>query len=146
MGTDGFAMAVVGLMLAIFGIVLGFGIGSRLAENVSSRKAYWKDNAIAYVVGILASAFVWMTGWSVLAFATIGCLGGVIAGLKMGYGEAVGPWHAHDRFLGLNKRRAHPKPKKAASVGSGWAKRRPEGEEDSDEPQLISVSDPKDRR
>ena len=130
MGTDGFAMAVVGLMLAIFGIVLGFGIGSRLAEDVTDRKTYWKYNAVAYAAGILVSA-----------------LGGVIAGLKMGYGEAVGPWVTHDRFLGLNTRKGrHPRPKRTASTGTGWARRRPDGEGESDEPELMSVSDPEKRR
>lgn len=147
MGTDGFAMAVVGLMLAIFGIVLGFGIGSRLAEDVTDRKTYWKYNAVAYAAGILVSALVWATGWSVLAFGTVGCLGGVIAGLKMGYGEAVGPWVTHDRFLGLNTRKGrYPRPKRTASTGTGWARRRPDGEGESDEPELMSVSDPEKRR
>ena len=169
---DGFAITVASLLIAVFGVVLGFEAGNRVGETIPDSKTFWKDNAIAYVLGIVVSAFIWAAGWVVLSFGTIGALGGAIAGLRMGYGQSTGPWASLDRFLQRRKSKAapqgaekptpsrpggsassgsasqgaaaaaHPKPKKVAAAGTGWAKRKPEDEPESDEPQLISVADP----
>jgi hypothetical protein len=144
----GFALAILSLVLGAFGIYFGFGLGSQLAEKATSKKAYWKLNAAVYAVGIAVSAVVWATGLVILVFVTIGALAGAIAGLRMGYGEAVGPWKAHDRFMNL-----HPddKPRRAPrkirwpwqkEEKKGWADIRPEDEAPSDEPELMSVSGP----
>ena len=169
---DGFAITGASLLIAVFGVVLGFEAGNGVGETIPDSKTFWKDNAIAYVLGIVVSAFIWAAGWVVLSFGTIGALGGAIAGLRMGYGQSTGPWASLDRFLQRRKSKAapqgaekptpsrpggssssapasqgaaaaaHPKPKKVAAAGTGWAKRKPEDEPESDEPQLISVADP----
>lgn len=162
---DGFAITVASLLIAVFGVVLGFEVGNRVGEAIPDSKTFWKDNAIAYVLGIVVSAFIWAAGWVVLSFGTIGALGGAIAGLRMGYGQSIGPWASLDRFLQRRKSKAaatdsqgrapshsegssfsaaqtHPKPKKVAATGSGWAKRKPADEPESGEPQLISVAEP----
>lgn len=146
--TDGFsdaafALAVVGLLLALFGIIVGFHIGDEYGQKAPDKKTYWKYNGIAYAIGIGASLLVWLTGWVTLAFFTIGALGGAIAGLKMGYGASVGPWKAHDRFFNRShKRKAQRSRVKGEKVtAGGWAQRKPEGEGETDEPELMSVSD-----
>ena len=50
---------IVSLLLAIIGIVIGFRIGQELAAHCSTKREYWIANAICYVVGIVASAFIW---------------------------------------------------------------------------------------
>ncbi len=116
---------IVSLLLAIIGIVIGFRIGQELALHCETKRQYWAMNAICYVVGIVASAFIWAFGFVVLVFATIGLLGGAIAGLKFGFGSE-GPWKKVDKWMGVKNKHLDAKP-------------RPEGEE---EPELMSVADP----
>ncbi len=116
---------IVSLLLAILGIVIGFRIGQELAARCTSKRQYWISNAVCYVVGIVASAFVWALGLVVLSFATIGLLGGAIAGLKFGWGSE-GPWKKVDEVMGVKNRHLEQR-----GV--------PEGEE---EPELMSVADP----
>ena len=116
---------IVSLLLAILGIVIGFRIGQELALHCQTKRQYWAANAICYVVCIVASAFIWALGLVVLAFATIGLLGGAIAGLKFGFGSE-GPWKKVDQWMGVKNKHLDNKP-------------RPEGEE---EPELMSVADP----
>lgn len=140
-----FAWAVVGLLLALFGIILGFHLGDEYGQKAPDKRTYWKYNGIAYAIGIGASLAVWLTGWVTLAFFTIGMLGGAIAGLKMGYGASVGPWKAHDRFFNRsNKRRAKSLVKGEKATAGGWAQRKPANEAETDEPELMSVADPGD--
>lgn len=144
----GFAWAVVGLLLALFGIIIGSHIGDEWGQKAPDKRTYWKYNGIAYAVGIGASLLVWLTGWVTLAFPTVGMLGGAIAGLKMGYGASVGPWKAHDRFFNRSNKRAAAKRKVGAdkSATGSWARRKPAGEPETDEPELMSVADPGDRK
>lgn len=123
---------IVALLLAVMGIVIGFRVGQGWALHVKSRRQYWVCNAVAYVVGIVVSAFVGALGLVVLVFAVIGVLGGVIAGLKFGYGPE-GPWKKLDKMMGVKNRHLQNQPL-------------PKGQK---EPELISVQDPgpiKDRR
>ena len=61
------------------------------------------------------------------------CVAGAIAGLKMGFGESVGPWKWLDNFMDVNRRH-----RKVAEKGNGEAyrRRRKTGEAG---PNLISV-------
>lgn len=141
MTDDGFAIVLVSLLLGVLGIVIGFRIGGDLAHNVTNRKDYWKYNLIAYLVGILVSAVIWAAGWVVLSFVAIGALGGCIAGLKFGYGESVGPWKAHDRFMRVNGShlsRAELKERRRGAKGGDD----PDDQDDPEERELISVADP----
>ena len=68
-------------------------------------------------------------------FAPIGWLGGFIAGLKMSFGESVGPWRKHDEVFNVNK--AH---RAAADAGDAEERRRARRNGAADR-QLISVTD-----
>ena len=119
------AVFITALLLAIVGIVIGFRLGQEWAGRATSKKQYWTFNVIAYVVCIVISAFIAALGLVVLVFAVIGILGGVIAGLKFGYGSE-GPWKKVDKVMGVKNRHLERE---------GMA----EGEE---EPELMSVQDP----
>ena len=67
-------------------------------------------------------------------FAPIGWLGGFIAGLKMSFGESVGPWRKHDEVFNVNK--AH---RAAADAGDAEERRRARRNGAADR-QLISVT------
>jgi hypothetical protein len=133
---DGFAIAIVGLLLAVFGIVIGMRIGEELAGRCTTNKDYWLSNLAVFLVGTLVSALVWATGLVVLALLTIGVIAGGIAGLKFGYGESVGPWKAHDRFMRVNK-------DQIKNNETGSARRRRERRAAGEpEPELMSVQMP----
>lgn len=119
------AVFITALLLAVLGIVIGFRVGQEWGAHAASKRQYWAFNGIAYVVGIVVSAFIWALGYVVLAFAAIGMLGGVIAGLKYGYGPE-GPWKKVDKYMGVKNRHLE-------------REGMPEGQE---EPELMSVADP----
>lgn len=96
-------MAIVALLLFLFGIVVGSKIGAEMAKNVVTTKEYWLANLKIVVVGVIASMVIALTGFSLLAGVAIGGMGGAIAGLKMEFGESSGPWKFIDRSLGVNK-------------------------------------------
>ncbi|WP_229772103.1 hypothetical protein [Olsenella porci] len=96
-------MAIVALLLFLFGIVMGSKIGAEMAKNVVTTREYWLANLKIVVVGVLASMVIGLTGFSLLAGVAIGGMGGAIAGLKMEFGESSGPWKFIDRSLGVNK-------------------------------------------
>lgn len=96
-------MAIVALLLFLFGIVVGSKIGAEMAKNVVTTKEYWLANLKIVVVGVIASMAIGLTGFSLLAGVAIGGMGGAIAGLKMEFGESSGPWKFIDRSLGVNK-------------------------------------------
>lgn len=99
----GFAGALVALLLFLFGIVTGVGIGERLAVRCVTRREYWFANLGTFLVGALVSALVLLTPFVMLAALTVGLIAGTVAGLKMGFGESVGPWKAHDRYFRVNR-------------------------------------------
>lgn len=103
--SDGFIIVVVSIVLAVFGIIVGFQIGSEIAKKVTTRKEYIQKSVIAYGITIVFSAFVWATGYIVLSFLTIGALGGLIAGLTMGFGENLGPFKVAQNFAGRKTRK-----------------------------------------
>ena len=57
----GFAWAVVGLLLALFGIIIGFHIGDEWGQKAPDKRTYWKYNGIAYAVGIGAVSYTHLT-------------------------------------------------------------------------------------
>ena len=127
------AFFVCALLLLLFGLYIGFSLGSALGERATSTADYWKLNAGAVIVTVLLS-FVF-AGLPLLYGAIIGLLAGCIAGLKMGFGESSGPWRVLDRFYNIN--RAH---REAAESGAGKRRRRRKREGGA-APDLISVSD-----
>lgn len=118
-------------LLFVFSIYIGFAIGNRAGEHALTNRAYWLYNAAAVAICVFVTAFVPLPA---MLYATpLGLLAGALMGLKMGFGESIGPWKLVDRFYDRN--RAH---QRATETGSGRARRerRRAGER---EPDLISV-------
>ena len=118
-------------LLLIFSIYIGFLAGNRAGEHALTDRAYWLYNVAEVALCVFITALVPLPA---MLYATpLGLLAGALMGLKMGYGESVGPWKAIDRFYSRN--RAH---QRAAETGSARARRarRRAGER---EPDLISV-------
>lgn len=134
---DGFAGAVVALLLFFFGIVTGAGIGDRLAPRCVTRREYWLANAGILLVGAVLSALVLLSTLTMLVGLVIGLMAGSVAGLKMAFGESVGPWKAHDRFFRVNKDQL-----KRSEHGERAEAVRRARRDGTPEPELISVQDP----
>ncbi len=131
-----FAGAIVALLLFFFGIVTGAGVGDRLATRCVTRREYWLCNLAVFLVGALVCALVLLTPLTVLIALAIGLIAGTIVGLKMSFGESVGPWKAHDTFFGVNKDQV----KRAQNGERAEAVRRAR-RDGGPEPELISVQD-----
>ena len=104
---------VLALVLFIFAIYIGFLCGQWACEKrVITKRDYWIANfAGAAAVVLLTWVF---SLFPLVQFAPIGWLGGFIAGLKMSFGESVGPWRKHDEVFNVNK--AHRAAADARSV------------------------------
>lgn len=98
-----FALAIVAILLMVFGIVIGARIGSELAKQCVTKREYWIANLKIILVGVVVSALVWATGLLLVAGIPIGGMAGAIATLKMDFGESVGPWKVHDKTFRVNK-------------------------------------------
>ena len=128
-------MAIVAILLLLFGIVIGAKIGGELAKQCVTRREYWIANLKVVGVGIVVSALVTATGWLMLAGIPVGGMAGAIATLKMDFGESVGPWKAHDTFFRVNKDQV----RRAGSANAEAVRRaRRDG---TPEPVVISVQD-----
>jgi hypothetical protein len=131
--TDDLAILIGAIVCLVFGIVLGYGMGERLAVDCITTKQYWKKNIEVLIVGSLASAVVWATGFVLLAGITIGAIAGAIAGLKFGFGESAGPWKAFDKTFRVNRDQVA-----TAESGKGEERRR-RRKEGGPEPELMST-------
>lgn len=126
-----FAFLVCFILLFVFSVYLGFTIGNYWGERALSAGAYWLYNAIAVVVCVLLTAV--LTLFPLLYATPLGLLMGAVVGLKMGFGESVGPWMVLDRFFDVNRRQ-----RGAAGAAARAARRRKKTGEAA--PDLISVS------
>ena len=107
------------------------GVTAERIQLALTNRAYWLYNAAAIAICVLVTAFVPLPA---MLYATpLGLLAGALMGLKMGFGESIGPWKMVDRFF--NRNRGH---QRTTETGSGRARRerRRTGER---EPDLISV-------
>ncbi len=131
----GFSFIVLSALLFVFFVYLGVQVGSWAGEKAVTSGDYWKMNAVAVLAAVLLTML--FTALPLLYSAIIGMLAGTIVGLKLAFGESVGPWKVIDRFLNVN--RSH---RKAAENGTGEARRarRKTGEK---APDLISVDSTK---
>ena len=68
----GFAVAVMALVLFLFGIVSGVGLGDELSRRCVTKREYGLANAGVLLVGALVSSVVLVTGLSVLMGLVIG--------------------------------------------------------------------------
>ena len=80
----GFAVAVMALVLFLFGIVSGVGLGDELSRRCVTKREYGFANAGVLLVGALVSSVVLVTGLPVLMGLVIGLMAGAIAGLELG--------------------------------------------------------------
>ena len=101
--TGDLASGIFALMFLLFGTVTGVGVGERLVKRCVTRREYVIANVITLLVGAVACAIAMLTPFPVLVVLAIGLIGGTVAGLKLGFGESVGPWKAHDRYFRVNK-------------------------------------------
>ena len=75
-------------------------------KRVITKRDYWIANFAGAAAVILLT---WVFSlFPLVQFAPIGWLGGFIAGLKMSFGESVGPWRKHDEVFNVNKHTAPP--------------------------------------
>ena len=93
---------VLALVLFLFAIYIGFLCGQWACEKrVITKRDYWIANFAGAAAVVLLT---WMFSlFPLVQFAPIGWLGGFIAGLKMSFGESVGPWRKHDEVFNVNK-------------------------------------------
>lgn len=133
--SDGFAITVVSLLFAVFGIVVGFHLGDEAGARCENIARYATANVVAILVGSLLFMVVWATGYVVLGMFAFGAVAGAVAGLKFGYGESVGPWKFVDRLM---TPAARQRDRERARARRAAAKRARTG---AAEPELMSVAD-----
>lgn len=126
------AFLICFILLFVFSVYLGFTIGNHWGERALSTAAYWLYNAVAVVACIVLTAL--LTLFPLLYATPLGLLMGAIAGLKMGFGESVGPWKVLDRFFDRNRSQ-----RGAGGAAARTARRRRKTGEKA--PDLISVAD-----
>lgn len=127
------AFVVSFAVLGVLGILIGFRLGTELGERAVTAGEFWGMNAALLAGGIVLGALIGAAGLVLLEAVPVGIIAGGLTGLKMAFGESVGPWKFVDRFFNINK--AH---QRAAASGAGAARRRRRAE-GADEPDLISV-------
>lgn len=127
------AFLICALLLFAFSVYIGFLIGNNVGMRAVTRADYWKMNAAAIIVAVLLS-FI-LASVPLFYAVDVGLLAGAIVGLKMAFGESVGPWAVHDKMFNVNKEHRETAEK---GVGEERRRRRATGE---DAPNLISVED-----
>lgn len=125
------AFIILFILLFAFSTFVGFQVGTPLGERAQTTADYWKMNAGAIVAAVLLTLVC--SSMPLLWAAIIGMLAGAIAGMKMSFGESVGPWKAHDEFFNVNKEH-----RRAAEEGAG-ERRRAAKRAGKDVPELIST-------
>ena len=129
------AFIVCSLLLFAFSVYIGFLIGNTVGVRAVTRADYWKMNGAAIVIAVLLS-FI-LAAVPLFYSVDVGLLAGAIVGLKMAFGESVGPWKFVDRLmtpeaLARDRERARVKRAERERARTGAA-----------EPELMSVADDK---
>ncbi len=139
--TGDVAGLIFALMFLLFGTVTGVGVGERLVVRCVTKREYVIANVIVLLVGAFACAVAMLTPFPVLVVLVIGLIGGTVAGLKLGFGESVGPWKAHDRYFRVNKDQL-----RRSETGERAEAVRRARRDGTPEPELMSVADDKNDR
>ena len=132
----GFAGAVLALLFFFFGIFAGVGAGDILAKRCVTKGEYVRMNLLAFVAATLARTALIALDILMVEAIVIGCLGGVIAGLKMTFGESVGIWKFADKHFRTNK--DHLRRAQNSERAEAVRRARRDG---GPEPELISVQE-----
>ena len=112
------AFAILFIVLFLFSIYIGFLTGQGICERqVVTARDYLVWNTAGVVVAVLLSAV--LSALPLLYAVLFGLLVGYIAGMRMTFGEALGPWRAVERFL-----KRDPGAARASSDGRTEARRR----------------------
>lgn len=98
-----FGVAIVAILLFIFGAVLGEHMAETWGYRLVTRRDYLLANLGWFVGCIFLSSLVWALGWSTLAGFFFGILAGGMAGFKIAFGESIGPWKVLDKYFKVNK-------------------------------------------
>ena len=95
------AFAIVNVLVFGFAVYIGFLLGDGWGKRIVTAKAYWLCN-LGMLVGVVL--LVTLVAVPLIQVCAMGVLAGAIAGLKMGFGESVGPWKWLDNFMDVNRR------------------------------------------
>ena len=133
----GFVGAILALFLLLFGIYAGVGAGDILAKRCVTRGDYFRWNLAVLGIGVVATALVCLTGLFMLIVLVFGVMAGTVAGLKMGFGESVGPWKKVDKAFRVNKE--HVRRSEDPEAAEAARRARAEGRE----VELMSSEEPK---
>ena len=105
-----------------------------------THRDYWIAHAKILGAGVLVSAFLFQTGWLLLAGIPLGAMAAALTVLKFEFGESVGPWKWHDAFFRVNKDQLR-RSKTATSRAQAEAVRRASRDHIAS-PELMSVAKP----
>lgn len=111
------AFIVCSLLLFAFSVYIGFLIGNTVGVRAVTRADYWEDERRCHCH--CRAAFVHLGAVPLFYSVDVGLLAGAIVGLKMAFGESVGPWAVHDKAFNVN--RSH---RETAEKGCGEERRR----------------------
>lgn len=135
-----FSIAIVAVMLLLFGMVIGTKLGGTLAKSCVTHKDFWLSNLKILGLGACVSALIFATKYFVLAGIPIGAMAAGIAVLKMDFGESVGAWKWHDAHFRVNKDQlARSKTAQSRAHAEACRRARAHGEA---MPEVISVVSP----
>lgn len=135
-----FSMAIVAVLMLLFGVICGVKLGAECARTCVTHRDYWIAHAKILGAGVLVSAFLFQTGWVLLAGIPFGAMAAALTVLKFEFGESVGPWKWHDAFFRVNKDQLR-RSKTATSRAQAEAVRRASRDHTAS-PELMSVAKP----
>ncbi len=136
---DNPAFMVLAVVLMIFGITVGNKVGHDFGRKADDSRTYWLYNLAAFAGSVVLFVIIGVAGLPLLQGLVIGLLSGSVVGLKMGYGEAQGPWRKFDDALNLGDARRRAAAEKKAAAANGTEPERAQGRRARRERALISV-------
>ena len=136
---DNPAFMVLAVVLMIFGITVGNKVGYDFGRKADDSRTYWLYNLAAFAGSVVLFVIIGVAGFPLLQGLVIGLLSGSVVGLKMGYGEAQGPWRKFDDALNLGDARRRAAAEKKAAAANGVEPERTQGRRARRERPLISV-------
>lgn len=136
---DNPAFMVLAVVLMIFGITVGNKVGHDFGRKADDSRTYWLYNLAAFAGSVVLFVIIGVAGFPLLQGLVIGLLSGSVVGLKMGYGEAQGPWRKFDDAFNLGDARRRAAAEKKAAAANGVEPERAQGRRARRERPLISV-------